>query len=381
MASRRTFGVFHNRPPCGRAVGNSGGLSTNKEFIIMAKANRYQKSKPAKDYEERKKEIAKERRKREEEQKAKWDLIKTKEKVKGLETTNSSRIIVFSSGFPWYKIAFTSVLIYEFAVMPHLSEEANYRVRLDVDGYYKSKNGVISVRNILLFAKHMKKAGFDVPKGLQKYISEDGEIINEKEFTAKEAKEYYSFKIPKMSRAKIKAFRDEQLRDSVERDKQIIPFYYPQELYQNARRLANVIGDMIGRMPRNLCEAYGRDLARMTRLILRDINLTCNGFNFKGGLSYGQALVNAIYRCAEIQETIRILEDNRLLKPSAASIIIDLSLLVQKAAKDEGERLKNPSTGDKIREKIAKAQGFPQLDGLSDMDLPGDIDDGLIYFN
>lgn len=345
----------------------------------IVKENRYRKRETKEDRAERKEAEKKTREDVKKKKEQRWDNIQIKEKVKAMEKGNYNEIIAFSSGWPWYKVAFNSEMIFEFQILPFIPD-APFKVREDVDGYYPSKPGVVSIKDIVFFAKFMHKAGLEVPEELAKFLTEDGEIREDMKLEEKDKAEIYIFKVPNMTKAKLAEFHNLREQHAEDRDRQAIPFYVPKDLYHSARKLADAVGELVAGLQRNMCQVYGEPMGVSSRLILRDINLTCNGFNYNEGLSYGKALINAIYRSADIVETVRVLEDNRFITPNATSTIMELALNVQSEAKREMERLANPTTGDRIRNEIAKAQGFPSLKDMAKSELPFDIDDGMKWF-
>ena len=288
-------------------------------------------------------------------------LVEIKEEVKELERNNWSSIIAFTSGYPWFKVGFNSALIYEFGVRPHF-KSSPFSIRNDSDNYAFSKTGIISIRNILQFADVLQKAGATIPETLKHYF-ENGNLIEDAKVLEKDQKDYYEFKIKGMTKAKIKTYMEEHFRGEKELNELVLPFYIPQHLYPDSRYLAQMIADLSTRFPKEIRETYGRKITELSIQILRDINVSCNGYG-DGANSYIKTLNMTLFRCAEIIEILRILMDIRIIKPNACSIALKTAIKVQADAKDELKKVREKGENPVVAA-IKMAKNFPKLDDVN----------------
>ena len=288
-------------------------------------------------------------------------LVNVKEEVKELEHTNWDSVIAFTSGSPWFKIGFNSVLIMEFGVRPYF-KTTRFSVRGDSDNYAFSKTGIISVRNILQLADMLQKAGGVIPESLKQYFDEKGKLIKDAKVKPEDQKDYYTFKIKGMTQAKIKTYMEEHFRAEKDLNELVMPFYIPQHLYPDARYLAQVIADLSTRIPKEIRDTYGKKMTDTSMYILRDINASCNGYG-DGANSYVRTLNLTLYRCAEIIEILRILMDIRIIKPKACSTALRIAIKVQTDAKDELSKIREKGENPVV-EAIKKAKDFPKLDNV-----------------
>ncbi|MDO4987312.1 MAG: hypothetical protein Q4E46_03310 [Candidatus Saccharibacteria bacterium] len=288
-------------------------------------------------------------------------LVAVKEEVKELERSNWSSVIAFTSGDSWFKVGFNSLLIFEFGIRPRF-KTVPFSVRNDSDNYAYSKTGIISIRNILQLADILQKADGTIPETLQKYFK-DGELVEDAEVAKKDMKDYYTFKIKGMTKAKIKTYLEEHFRDEKELNELVLPFYIPQKLYPDARYLAQLIADISTRFPKEIRETYGQKITELSIQILRDINMSCNGYG-DGANTYIRTLNMTLFRCAEIIEILRILMDIRIIKPKACSIVLKIAIKVQADAKEELKKVQEKGENPVVAA-IKKAKEFPKLDGVN----------------
>ena len=281
-----------------------------------------------------------------------------KAEVYELERQNVNKIIAFDSGEPWYKIAFKSNLIYEFYVMPHL-KEVYFQPRQDNDHYSFSKTGVTSISDIVAFADGLKKRGAIIPESLEKYF--DGSLPPDARPRGEERQDIYTFEFKGLTRAHIEAYLKAKMRTMEDLNALILPYYIPQELYADLHSLAQVICDLILRLPTPVRDVYGKTMSKLSVEMVRDINATCNGYGTEG--SFARVLNMILYRCAEIQEIVRILLDTNHVRFGACQSLLKLTLKVQQDAKEELAHIEKK--GNPIVESIKKAKDFPKLKGVN----------------
>ncbi|MDO4987396.1 MAG: hypothetical protein Q4E46_03780 [Candidatus Saccharibacteria bacterium] len=282
-----------------------------------------------------------------------------------LERQNVNKIIAFDSGEPWYKIGFKSNLIYEFYVLPHL-KEAHFKPRQDSDHYTYSKTGVTSISDIIVFAEELKKRGAIIPESLEKYF--DGSLPSDARPHGEERQSIYVFEFKGLTRANIDTFFKAKMKTMEDLNELVLPYYIPQELYADLHSLAQMTCDMLLRLPTAVRNVYGEILANLTVAMLRDINATCNGYGAEGSLSRVLNLI--LYRCAEIQEVVRILLDSNHLRFGACQVLLRLTLKVQQDAKEELAHIEKK--GNPVVEAIKKAKDFPKLKGVKLDDIIGE---------
>ena len=282
-----------------------------------------------------------------------------------LEKNNFTHIYVFDSGAPWYKMAFNSVLIYEYRILPHL-KEVTYNIRPDSDSYFKSDVGVVGIRDIVLFASIMRSVGASIPESLKEYFFKNGRIKTTRPSNS-ERELIYDFEIEGMSRERFEVFLKAKHRKAEDLNTLILPAYIPRELYPDAHLLAQEVAKMTSRLPREVQAIYGREIGLMSITILRDINMACNGY-YGGKEGFRKVLERTLERCAEIQEILRILMDSRLVSYGLCQNMTLMSIQIQKDALAEIKALEEENS--RYIQAIKDAKNFPKILGV---DLSGDL--------
>ncbi|MBR1795994.1 hypothetical protein IJ765_01895 [Candidatus Saccharibacteria bacterium] len=282
-------------------------------------------------------------------------LRETKGIAKQMEKNNFTKIILFDSGCPWYKIAFNSLLIYEYRIMPHL-KEVRFAMRPDSDSYYKSDEGVVGVGDLIAFADIMRKVGAKIPESLEACF--DGNKIVKPKLDSEERERFYVFELEEMTRAKFETYFKARRRKAEDLNELVLPAYIPRELYPDAHGLAQEVAKMVSRFPREVREIYGRQVALLSINIPRDINIACNGY-YGGKEGFMKVLDKTLSRAAEIQEILRILMDSRLISYGLCQSLTLLSLKVQKDALAERKALL--AEDSKYVQAIKDAKNFPRV--------------------
>ncbi len=279
-----------------------------------------------------------------------------------LERHNVNKIIAFDSGEPWYKIGFKSNLIYEFYVMPHL-KEVYFKPRPDNDHYSYSKTGVTGISDIVAFADGLKKRGAIIPESLEKYF--DGSLPADARPRGDERQMIYVFEFKGLTRTNIETYLKAKMKTMEDINALLMPYYIPQELYADIHSLGQIICDMLLRLPSPVRDVYGEILAKLSVAMLRDLNATCNGYGNEQ--SFARTLNMILYRCAEIQEIVRILLDTKHVRFGAFQLLLKVTLKVQQDAKEELAHIEKK--GNPVVEAIKKAKNFPKLKGVNLEDL------------
>ena len=288
----------------------------------------------------------------------------TKRSAKKLERNNFKEIILFDSGAPWYKMAFNSALIYEFQVTPHLAENP-FRIRADSDGYATSNVGVVGVNDVLRFAEIMVKIGASIPISLRKYFNENGERPDTGvKLPTKERERFYIFEIDKMSRAKFDTYLKAKRKKEKDLNELVLPAYVPRELYPDLHLFAAEIAKACVRLPHNIYEIYGKQMAQVSITMLRHINLSCNGY-YGGKEGFHRALARTVEGCAEIQEALRVLLDSNVLTYGRCQELALLAIKVQQDALIEQGWL-NDETESQYVKAIKEMKNFQRI---REMDL------------
>ena len=281
-----------------------------------------------------------------------------------MEKNNFTKIILFDSGSPWYKIAFNSLLIYEYRVMPHL-KEARFTLRPDSDSYHRSDGGIVGVNDLVAFADIMRKVGASLPEELESCF--DGDKVVKRKLNNSERRRFYVFELGEMTREKFNTYLKARKRKAEDLNELVLPAYIPRELYPDAHGLAQEIAKMTARFPKEIRDTYGEQVAKLSVAIVRDINIACNGY-YGGKKGFMDTLERVLYRAAEIQEILRILMDANLISYGLCQMLTLASIKVQKDALAEYAAL---LSGDsKFVQAIKDAKNFPRIMNidLSDQD-------------
>lgn len=283
-------------------------------------------------------------------------LQETKKEVRKMEKGNFDKIIAFDSGDPWYKIAYNSMLIYQYHIMPHL-RTPYFKPREDNDRYEFSKVGVLGIFDIVVFAEQVYKMGGRVPDSLMPYI--DGTKGKDERPTTEERERIYIFEVDGLSIAKVEQYLKAKMKTMEDLNKLVLPNYLPQELYPDIHSLAEEATKMVvNTLSDALKRACGERILDLVFDSLRDINASCNGYG-NGVESYKKTLMMIIYRCAEIQERIRVLLDIGAIRLGACQNLLALSIRVQKDAITELQRM-NKADSATVKA-IKEAKNFPKI--------------------
>ena len=286
-------------------------------------------------------------------------IMRIKAEAHELEHDNFSKIIVFDSGYPWYKIAFNSNLIYEYHVMPFI-EEPFFKPRQDNDHYHFSRTGVTSVSDILSLAGVLKQMGAQIPETLDAHLP--GGKLENKRLTKEEAEPIYIFDFKEgLSRAKVEAFLKAKEQNDVDLNELVLPGYVPQKLYPDMHLLAQYILEVVTRLPKEVRNVYGEKMATLSMRMLTEVNLACNGFG-DAERTFRKTLQSVLFYAAGIQEILRVLLDARLIKLGSCQMILRMTIRVQEDAKQEIEALMKKDSV--VVETIRRNKNFPHARGV-----------------
>lgn len=294
--------------------------------------------------------------------KERTDLRYLKSSVKELERNNYDKIFLFDTGWPWYTVAFNSMLIYKYRVQPYLEREYfHQRKDNDFDAY--SHYGVISVIDPVAFGDGLHKLGAKVPEELRGFY--DGSRSKNARLTKEERKPMYVFDLSPLHLTlnEIRTYIEEEERAGNVKNELILPNYIPQELYRDLFRLAPVVADIVKRLPSEVKLTIG---TRMHGDISDTITLTsiaCKGYGGREDTDYIAALNMAGYLMTDLQTQGRIIEEGKFLKPGACNLLAKMSILVEKDLEEELEKMYR--AGSKAVRDITNMKNFPKKNGIS----------------